>query len=323
MIGQRTRRALASVAALCLVVTGCCGALAQGWLSRQITLVAISAPGAINDFVTRLLAQELGAAIDQTVVVENRSTAGGVAASLQVSKAPPDGHLFLVSAVGPAVLAPLMSSSAKYDALTDFTPVMLACETPNVLAASPKLGAKTVADVVAYGKAHPGKFAIGHPGIGTMGHLLGLLFASEAGIDANFVVYRGAAPMLADLIGGQIEMGFPAYGPGMDAVSVLAVTTPEPVALLPGVPTMAQSAFPKMVGATWYAVFAPPGLPEEIVAKVGAAWNAGLAKDDIRTRMQRSGCAPIGGSPERLRERIAADRGKWSEVIASAGIRTD
>lgn len=325
MIGQHTREWAALFAASWLFAVGLAAAAwsAQPWPSRQITLVATSAPGAINDFVARLLAQELGAAVDQPVVVESRSTAGGVTAALQISKSPPDGHLFLVTAVGPVVIAPLMSSSARYDPVTDFTSVMLACETPNVLVASPKLGFKSVDDLVRYAKSHPGRFSIGHPGIGTMGHLLGLLFASEAGIDANFVVYRGAAPMTADLVGGQIDMGFPAFGPGMDVLTVLAVTTAEPMAILPGVPTMAQNGFPTVAGATWYGIYGPPGLPDAITARLNAVWTASLAKDQIRGQMQKSGCAPIGGPPAKLVERITGERTKWGAVIKAAGIKTD
>jgi tripartite-type tricarboxylate transporter receptor subunit TctC len=295
----------------------------QSLFSRPITLVAISAPGAINDFVTRLLGQELGVAVGQPVVVENRTAAGGVPAFAQVSKSPPDGQLFIMSAVGPTVIAPLISSNAKYDAVADFTPVILACETPNVLLVSPKLGAKSVADLIAYAKNHAGRLNIGHPGIGTTGHLLGLLFAGEAGIDASFIAYRGAAPLTADLAGGQIDMAFPAYGPGMDAVPLVAVATAEPVTILPGVPTMAQSGFPKVTGSTWYAVFAPPGLPQEITTKVNAALDAALSKDDIRDRMQKAGCAPIGGEPARLVERVGSDRSKWEAVVRAANIRID
>ena len=335
MAGQWTRGALtkawakawAFVAGLAVVsgpvAFGATQVPAQSLFSRPITLVAVSAPGAINDFVTRLLGQELGVAVGQTVVVENRTAAGGVPAFAQVAKSPADGGLFIVSAVGPAVIAPLISSNAKYDAATDVTPVILACETPNVLLASPKLDAKSVADVVAHAKKNAGRLSIGHPGIGTTGHLLGLLFAGEAGIDASFVAYRGAAPLTADLAGGQIDIAFPAYGPGMDAVSLVAVATPEPVAILPGVPTMTQSGFAKVSGSTWYAVFGPPGLPEEVTAKVNAAIDAALAKDDIRDRMQKAGCAPIGGLPARLLDRVRSDRGKWEAVVRAANIRID
>jgi tripartite-type tricarboxylate transporter receptor subunit TctC len=306
-----------------LFAYGLAGAAAQSLFTRPVTLVAISAPGAINDFITRLLGQELSIAIGQPVVVENRTAAGGVPAFAQVSKSPPDGQLFIMSAVGPAVLAPLISSNAKYDTLADFTPVILTCETPNVLLVSPKLGAKNVADVVAYAKGHGGKLNIGYPGIGTTAHLLALLFAGEAGIDASFVAYRGAAPMAADLAGGQIDIAFPAYGPGIDAVPLIAVATPEPAAILPGVPTMTGSGFPKVSGSTWYGVFAPPGLPDEVAHKVNAAVDAALAKDDIRARMQKAGCAPIGGPSARLVERVTADRAKWGAVVKAAGIRTD
>jgi tripartite-type tricarboxylate transporter receptor subunit TctC len=324
---QRTRGARALLAILAvasgLSVFGLAGVSAQSLFTRPITLVAVSAPGAINDFVTRLLGQELSVAIGQPVVVENRTAAGGVPAFAQVAKSPADGALFIVAAVGPAVIAPLISSNAKYDAATDVTPVILACETPNVLVASPKLEAKSVADVVAYAKKQGGRLSIGHPGIGTMGHLLGLLFASEAGIDASLIAYRGAAPLTADLAGGQIDIAFPAYGPGMDAVTLVAVATAEPVAILPGVPTMAQSGFAKVAGSTWYAVFGPPGLPEEITTKVNSALDAALAKDDIRGLMQKAGCAPIGGSPARLLDRVRADRGKWEAVVRAANIRID
>src|SRR5262249_46910171 len=159
---------------------------------------------------------------------------------------------------------------------------------------------------------------IGHSGPGTMGHLIALLFAAEAGIEANFISYSGSPPIVSDLAGGHIDLGSIAYGASLGATKVLAVTTQEQVAVPPGVPTMRESKFPNVIGATWSGIFAPAGLPAEIVSKLGASVGAFLAKDETRKQFDTVGYRVIGGPPERLRERMAADRAKWSKVIEAA-----
>jgi tripartite-type tricarboxylate transporter receptor subunit TctC len=192
-----------------------------------------------------------------------------------------------------------------------------------VIVASPKWAASKVRDVVAYAKQNPGKLTVGHPGAGTMGHLIALLFAAEAGIEVNFVAYQGAPAILSDLAGGHIDIGAIAFGVGADAVKVLAVTTEERLDFLPDVPTMKESDFPNVSGTTWSAIFAPAGLEPDIVARLNKTINAFIAREDTRKQFATVGYRVLGGPPQRLQARMAEDRAKWSKVIAAAKISVD
>jgi tripartite-type tricarboxylate transporter receptor subunit TctC len=302
------------------LLLGAAAADAQSWPSRTITLVVAFPPSTTTDFAARAIAQGLSKEWGQSVVVENRTAGGGAVASLTVAKAPPDGYTLLMTTIGPAVLRPLLDSKLHYDPVGDFTPVALVGEAPNLLVSSPKLNVGTVQDLVDYAKTNPGKLTIGHPGIGTMGHLVGLLFASEAGINANFISYAGSPPLLTDLASGSIEAGSIAYGAPVGTAKILAVTTNERLPLLPGVPTLMESKFPNVTGATWSGLFGPAGLPPEIVAKLNRSIDAILRREDTRDLFDKVGYHALGGPPERLRQQMSDDRAKWSKVIAAAKI---
>jgi tripartite-type tricarboxylate transporter receptor subunit TctC len=296
---------------------------AQPWPSKPITLVIAFAPGSIMDTVGRAISRDLSNVLGQPVVVENKSGGGGVAASVSVARAPPDGYTLLMTTIGPAVLRPLIDGKLAYDAVADFVPIVLVGDVPNILAANPKLGFDSVRDLVAYAKRSPGRFSMAHAGPGTMGHLLDVLFATEAGIDGNLVSYRGAAPMMLDLASGQVDFGFPAYGPEAAVTRILAVATDERVEFLPGVPTMSESNFPGVIGSTWYAIFAPTGLAPEIVSKFNTSINAFLNREETRRLLASFGFRILGGAPQRLRDRMVDDRGKWSKVINANNIHVD
>jgi tripartite-type tricarboxylate transporter receptor subunit TctC len=297
-------------------------AAAEDWPTRPVTLVMAFASGAMIDFVGRVLANDLSAAIGQPVVVETKAGGGGVVAGLSVAKAPADGYTLLMTAVGPAVLRPLIDKSVGYDTDTDFTPIILIGESPNVLLANPKLGVNTVKEFLAYAKQKDNKISIGHSGPGTMGHLCSVVFASLAGLDASSISYRGTAPMMTDLLGGQIDAGFPAYNPATQTAKILAVTTEERVDFLSGVPTMQESGF-DVVGATWFAIFGPARMPPEIVAKLNAAMDAFLKKPETRARFSEAGFRVFGGPPARVREKVVQDRTKWSPIIARLNLGAD
>jgi tripartite-type tricarboxylate transporter receptor subunit TctC len=296
---------------------------AQPWPSRMITLVAAFPPNTTTDYGARMIAQELTKVLDRPVVVETKSGGGGIVASVAVAKAPADGYTLLMTTIGPAVLRPLIDHKVPYDPVADFTPIALVGDAPNVIVASPKWAGGSVRDVVAYAKQNPGKLTIGHPGVGTMGHLVALLFAAEAGIDVNFVAYQGAPAIIADVAGGHIDIGALAYGTGADAVKILAVTTEERLDFLPDVPTMIESNLPNVSGTTWSAIFAPAGLDPEIVAKLNTAINAFVSQEATRKQFATVGYRVLGGPPQHLRSVMAKDHAKWSKVIAAAKISID
>lgn len=293
-------------------------ARADDWPSRPITLVVPFAPGSPSDVSARAIAQDLSNALNQSVVVENKAGSGGAIASAAVAKAAPDGYTLLVTAIGPAIQRPLIDKNLPYDTFKDFVPIVLTDDTPNVLLTKADSSFKTVQDVIAYAKANPGKLTIGHPGIGTMGHLIALLFASEADIEVNFISYQGPPAIITDVLGGHIHLGSIAYGGSTGATKILAVMTDDTVSFLPGVPTVKQSQLPNVIGTTWHAVLAPAGTPAEIVSKLNKAINKFLAKEETRRQFEKFGFVLIGGPPERLAKQMEDDHAKWSKVVEKA-----
>ncbi len=291
---------------------------AHEWPSRPITLVAPFPPGSPADFVARAIAQDLTHRLGQPVIVENKAGSGGSIALTAVARAAPDGYTLLVTGIGPAIQRPLIDKNLSYDTFRDFAPIVLSSDTPNVLLTGAQSKFKTLHDVIAYAKANPGKLTIGHPGIGTMGHFVALLFAAEAKIDAIFIAYKGPPAIISDVVGGRIDLGSIAYGGSSKAAKVLAVTTNESVSFLPGVPTMNQLRLSKATGATWHAVFAPAGTSAKIIAKLNTAINVFLAKAETKKQFEKLGFRVVGGSAEELKQQMLDDRSKWSNVIAKA-----
>ncbi len=316
----RSFRAIPVAIALSL---GAALAHAQSWPARTITLIVAFPAGTTADYAARMIAQDLSKTLGQSVVVENRGGGGGVIASAAVTKAPPDGYTLLMTTIGPAVLRPLIDHKLSYDPVAGFTPIALVGEAPNVLAVGPNSRFKSVQDIVAYAKQNPGKLTVGHPGSGTMGHLIALLFAAEAGINANLISYQGSPPIVTDLAGGRIDAASFAYGTSIGATKILAVTSREPLAFMPGIPTMKDSKFPNVVGSTWSGLYGPPGLPPDIVARLNTAISAFLSRPETQQQFDKVGYHALGGAPERLRAQMAEDRARWSKVIATANITAD
>lgn len=304
---------------IAIAVVGALGArrpaAAEDWPTRPVTLVMAFASGGMLDFLGRSLANDLSATLGQPVVPEIRAGGGGVVAGAYVARAKPDGYTLLITAVGPAVMRPLIDKSVGYDTTTDFTAISLVGESPNVVLANPKLGLNSAKDLVAYAKTKDNKITIGHTGPGTVGHLCSVVFAAQAGIEVISISYRGAAEMMTDLLGGQIDGAFPAYGPSTQAVKPLAAITEERVDFLPRVPTVKESGF-NLACATWIAIFGPARMPPEIVAKLNGAIDTFLHKPDIQSRSVEFGFRILGGPPARLSERVLQDRAKWAPIIA-------
>ena len=315
-------RCVAALALLAAAYGSPSGAAAQEWPVKPITIVLGFAPGSIIDIVARAVAQDLTATLGQPVMIETRQGGGGVLASNYVARSAPDGYTLLMTAVGPAVLRPLMDKTVTFELEKEFVPVILLGEAPNVLVANPKLGIKSVKGLVAHANAHGGKISIGHSGPGTLGQLATLLFAVETGLDAASVSYRGTAPMMIDVLGGTLDAGFPAFNTATKEATLLAVTTAERVDFLPDVPTMKESGF-NIVGGTWEGIFGPAGLPAPIVAKLNAAIDAFLRRPETRRRMSDNGFQVMGGQPSKLVDKIMEDRSKWAKIIHDAKIGGD
>jgi tripartite-type tricarboxylate transporter receptor subunit TctC len=294
---------------------------AQTWPTRPIILVYAFGPGGSGDLVTRRFAEFASKELGQPVVVENRPGAGGGVGAVGVSKAASDGYTIMINASGPMITRPILDPSTGYDPERGFTPIALIGETPDVILGGSNFAARSVREVVDWAKKNPGLMTIGHPGIGTMGHLGGLLLASNAGITGNYIAYRDNSQMLPDILGGRIDIGVAAYNPPQKAANILAVMTADPVDFLPGVPSMREAGFPGVYASVWWALYGPPKMPPEIVAKLNAIMNTFLRDGDTRKQMAAVGLQPLGGSPELLAKKMAEEKVIWSKVIDDAHIQ--
>ena len=294
----------------------------QEWPTRAVTIVHPFAAGGGADVALRAIARALTEKFGQTFLVENRTGAGGANGSAYVARAAPDGYTLIMTATGPAVLNELLFKSVPYDTDKDFTPIVLVGELPQLIIASPKLGFKTLADLVEFGRKNPGKLNIGHAGAGSMGHLTAALFLARTGIQGTLVAYRGAAPVVLDVISGQIQAGVPIYIPPARNATILAVTSDRRIPFLPNIPTARESGV-DLTASTWIAFMAPAGLSKDIVAKLNAAINEYLESPQGIEQFTKVGIRALGGTPERLAEVIKHDRALWAPVIAKENIKLD
>ena len=292
------------------------------WPERAVTLVNLFAPGAATDFAARAVAKALEAKFHQPFVVEARTAAGGVAGTVSVARAAPDGYTLLMTAVGPAVLNPLLFKSVPYDTVKDFAPVIEVGEFPQVIISAPSLGFKSLQDLVAFGRANPGKLNVGHPGAGTMGNLAAALFLEKTGIKGTLVGYRGAAPLVLDVMSGQIQSATPVYTPSERKTTILAVMSPERVPFLSDVPTTREGGV-DLIASTWIAILAPAGVPQDVVDKLNSATDAYLHSPEGVQQFATAGIRPLGGSPADLAKVIRDDSASWQAVIAKEHIQLD
>jgi tripartite-type tricarboxylate transporter receptor subunit TctC len=318
---SHSRRVVFLTVAFMALVTLCSrpvASCADEWPSRPITFVVSFPAGAATDFAAREIAQNISDTLGQPIIVENKPGAAGVVGTTAVAKAQPDGYSFLITAIGPAVLRPLIDKKLPYNPFADFTPVILVGETPNGFAVKTDSLFRSIKDVITYAKQNPGKITIGHPGTGTIGHLIALLFVSEAGIEGNLIPYQGATPLFSDLLGGHIQIASIAYGPSAHNVKFLGVTSNERIDFLPEVPTISEVGLFNVTGTTWVAIYAPAGTPPQIISKLNNTINTYLSKDETKKNFTAIGFQILGGTPERLEKQMTDDYIKWSKIIAGA-----
>jgi tripartite-type tricarboxylate transporter receptor subunit TctC len=306
--------------ALLVALLGAGSAGAQAWPARSVTLVVPFAAGGNVDIAARVFAREISAKLGQQVVIENKPGAGGGVASAQVAKAKPDGYTLLLTATGPAVFNKMLYKSIPYDPDNDFTPIVITNDVPQVLVVNPKSPIQSVKDLVALAREKKGALTLGHAGAGTTGHLACLLFMAQTGIETVLVSYRGAAPLITDVLGGQIDAGFPAYVPQVESVKSLGVTTEERLGFLPQTPTVRESGVADVVATTWNALLGPAGLPPEIVERLNTIVNDFLKTDTARKELAPLGARPLGGTPQDVVKTMERDKAKWGPIIKAANI---
>jgi tripartite-type tricarboxylate transporter receptor subunit TctC len=286
------------------------------------------APGGGVDFTARLIGQKLGAALNQGVVSDNRAGAGGVIGTEIAAKAPADGYTLLLGSAGPLAILPGMMKGLQYDPVRDFAPVALVSSLPFLLVVHPALPVKTVAELVAYAKAKPGQLNYGTAGNGSTTHLATELFKSMAQIDLVHVPYKGVAPAVADLLGGQVQMMSGDLSTLMPQVRAgklraLAVTGAKRSALAPELPTIAESGVAGFEASGWFGVLAPAATPRTLIAQLNTAIVKSLGDADTRERLAALGGDAGGGTPAEFAARIRDDLAKWGRLIKTLGLRDE
>jgi tripartite-type tricarboxylate transporter receptor subunit TctC len=301
-------------------------ASAQSFPSKPVHIFVPYPAGGGVDVLTRTLGDVVAKQWGQSVVVENRPGAGGVIASQAAVTSAPDGYTLIMVASGHAT-NPLLYPKIPYDTFKDFTPISLLASSPNILLVRADSPFKTMADLIAAAKAKPGSLSFAHAGTGTSTHLAGELLKALAKIDLNAIPYKGGAPSINDLLGGQIPISF---NNGPESVGqlqagtlrALAVTTAERAPFLPDVPSMSE-AVPGYDTGVWWGLLGPANLPPDILAKLSHDFVAALNTDSVRERLGKLGALSIGSSPQQFDARIHADYEKWGPIIKAAGIKAE
>ena len=321
-------RVICRVAAALAAASFAAVAMAQPFPSRTVTLTVGFAPGGGTDTAARIVAQKLSENIGQSVVVENKTGAGGNIAAQQIALAPPDGYTIHLTSVGPMSVAPHLVKNLGYDPKRDIAPITMGVVFPNVFVVADGVPAKTLADFVTLARKTPGKFTYGSSGIGGAGHLAGELFKERAGIDMVHAPYKGGGPAMTDLLGNRIEMyvGVPSTTqPHIDAgkIRALATTGTRRAATLPNIPTVAESGYPGFEATNWYAFVAPGKTPKEILDYWNREIGKALADPRVKDELARHGLDPVQGTRDDLAQYIDRETVKWGKVVREAKVTTE
>ena len=296
--------------------------------AKPIRIVVPFPAGGTTDILARAVAQKLTDTTGQPVVVDNRPGAGANIGAELVAKSAPDGYTLLMGTVGTHAINASLYARMPYDHVKDFAPIILVAGVPNVLAINPSVPANSVQELIAYGKANPGKLNFASSGSGTSIHLAGELFKTMTGVQMTHVPYKGSAPAIADLLGGQVQLMFdnlPSALPHIKAgkLKALAVTSAQRSPALPDVPTVAESGLPGFEASSWFGLLAPAGTPKEIVARLNGEVAKWLATPEAKEKLASQGAIAAGQSSEDFVHHIAAETAKWQKVVKESGAKVD
>ena len=301
---------------------------AQAYPTKPIKLVVPFPPGGAVDIVARVVGQALSEAWGQQVVVDNRPGAGAIIGTDLVAKAAPDGYTLLMGSVGMLTINPSLYAKLPYDPVKDFAPVILVGGTACVLLLHPSLPPNSVGELIALAKSKPGQLNVASAGSGNVTHLVGEIFRSRAGVEWVHVPYKGSAPALTDLLGGQVQVMFDVMLSALPHVKsgrlkALAVTSIKRSPQLPNVVTLNESGLPGFDVSSWWGVAAPAGTPKEIIAKLNGEINKSLGTAKVKERLYSLGADPIGGTPEQFSKHIRGEMAKWAEAVKTSGAKVD
>lgn len=320
-------RSVAGLSAMALFAALCGGtAVAQNYPERPVRVIVQFSPGGNVDTAARVIAQQLTKQMGQQLVIDNRAGASGSIAYQAIASAAADGYTLGIGHIGHLALNPHLLGKLSYDPLKDFTAISRTVDAPNLLVVNPALPAAGVKELVAYGKANPGKLAFGTGGVGTVGHLAGEVLAARAGINLLHVPYKGSSQVLADLIGGQVQMSFggpPALLPHVKSgkLRALAITTLKRSPAFPDLPTVAEAGYPGFQAVAWMGMIAPAGLNPKIVEVLNKQIRTALQAREVQDALSRLGFELEASTPAAFTAFIKAEHAFWGKFIKERNIR--
>ena len=322
------RRSLLQATAAAAATLGAPRLFAQNLPSGPIRIIVGFPPGGGTDALARVVGQKLSVMWNQQVLVENKAGVAGVLAADYVAQQPSDGTTLLMAHINSHALAPSLQPKLNYNVERDFVPIVLVGVTPNLLVCNPNQPAKTVAEIVALCKAKPGQIAFGSAGNGSAQHLALELFKQRAKVDALHVPYKGSAPVITDLIGGQINYGFETMTAATPHVKggrlvAIAQTRAKRAKGHPTVPTMVEQGFPGFEATTWYGLVGPGKLPTAMAKRMNEDVNKVLAMPDVQERLDSFGAEDGGGSTEKFAEFIRSEMAQWAKVVKEGNVKVD
>nr|WP_042414830.1 tripartite tricarboxylate transporter substrate binding protein [Comamonas aquatica] len=320
---SRRQAVMATTTAL-LSLSGTAALAQASWPTKPITFVVPQAPGGANDVIARAVAQGLGTSLGEPVVVENRPGANGNLGTGQVARSAADGYTFLVTAQSAYTINPALYSKLPFDPIKDFTPVMQLAVAPYLLVVNPNFPAKSLDELVAYAKAHPGKVEYASAGNGTLNHLLGEMLKKQKGLNLLHVPYKGASAAATDVVAGQLPMTFGSFPGVMPFVTsgklrVLGVAADQPTSLASDIPVLGKG----LAVTSWYGLFAPAGTPQPIVDKLYQAVQAVLAKPEMAERFKTLGAERVDSNPQSFKAMLPGELAHWKQVVQDSGAHID
>jgi tripartite-type tricarboxylate transporter receptor subunit TctC len=312
----------------CLALLVPAAAAAQDFPSRPIKLVVPFPPGGPNDIIARVIGQKMSDLLGQPVVIDNRGGAGGVVGTDAVAKSAPDGYTIAIASAGAIAISASLADKVPYDSTKDLTAITLVASVPELLVVPAAVPVTSLKDLIALAKAKPGQLNFASTGPGSMPHLAGELFKISAGIDVVHVPYRGAAPAVSDLLGGQVQMMFadiPILLPHVrsGALKALGMASRTRAPTLPDLATFAEQGLPQIDAENWYGMVGPAGMPQAVTAKLNAAAVEAMKSPDVKEKLASQGAILVGNKPEEFAAYVRSEIEKWRKVVETSGAKVN